>query len=64
MKEEELLFGFAEGDQIVFSFSEAGGTELKEIEILEYPTNSRFSDYKTTSIEKKIVQVDKSAKRF
>jgi hypothetical protein len=51
-KEEELLFGFAAGDKIVFAFQEANNKELKEIEIIEYPNNSKFSDYKTSKVEK------------
>jgi hypothetical protein len=53
-KEEELYFGFAEGDKLIFSFEEAGKKELKEIEIVEYPGNSKFSDFKTRKIEKTI----------
>ena len=53
-KEEELMFGFAQGDKIVFSFQETGKKELKEVEILEYPRNSKFSDFKTTKSEKTI----------
>ena len=53
-KEEELYFGFAEGDKLIFSFEEAGNKELKEIEIVEYPSNSKFSDFKTKKTEKTI----------
>lgn len=51
-KEEELLFGFAEGDKVMFSFEEVNKKDLKEVEILEYPSNSKFSDYKTNKAEK------------
>lgn len=57
MKEEELYFGFAEGDQIIFNFTEADKKELKEVEIIEYPANSKFSDYKTARIEEKRLNV-------
>ncbi|NBA89156.1 hypothetical protein GVN16_25485 [Emticicia sp. CRIBPO] len=56
-KDEELYFGFAKGDKIIFSFQENDGKELKEIQILEYPSNARFSDYKTSRIENKVIQV-------
>jgi GH24 family phage-related lysozyme (muramidase) len=59
-KEEELFYGFAEGDKIIFSFDEANNKELKEVEILEYPNNSRFSDYKTKKIENKTITVNKT----
>lgn len=58
-KEEELYFGFAAGDKIVFNFKEADNKELKEIEIVEYPNNSKFSDYKTKLVENKIITVSK-----
>ena len=28
--EEEVYFGFAEGDKLIFSFEETGGKEMKE----------------------------------
>lgn len=59
MKEEKLLFGFAEGDQIIFNFQEVDGKELKEIEILEYPDYSRFADFKTNRIDNKNISVAK-----
>jgi hypothetical protein len=60
LKEEEFYFGFAAGDKIVFSFQEINYKELKEIEILEYPESSKFSDYKTSKIENKTINVTKT----
>jgi hypothetical protein len=57
MKEEILYFGFAEGDKIIFNFQEVDKKELKEVEIVEYPTNSKFSDFKTKQIENKTFMV-------
>ena len=51
MKTEEMYFGFAEGDQVIFNFTEADKKELKEIEITEWPNTSKFSDYKTWKVE-------------
>lgn len=59
-EEKELCFGFAAGDKIVFSFLEANYKELKEIEIVEYPGNSKFSDYKTTKVENKTLNVSRT----
>lgn len=61
MKEELLYFGFAEGDQIVLSFSEIEGKELKEIEVVEYPSNSKFTDFKTAKIDSKTLTVNRTA---
>ena len=49
-KDKELYFGFASGDKIVFNFQEVDKKELKEVEIVEYPSNSKFSDYKIKRI--------------
>lgn len=59
LSEEVFYYGFAEGDKIVFSLEEANGKEVKEVEILEYPQSSKFSDFKTKKIENKQIQVNK-----
>lgn len=64
MQEQELQFGFAAGDKMVFQFKEINGKELKEIEIVEYPTTSKFSDYKTTQVDSKTIQVVKQGVYF
>jgi hypothetical protein len=58
--EEVFYYGFAEGDQIVFSFEEVNGKELKEVEISEWPSNSKFMDYKTKKIENKMITVTRT----
>lgn len=61
MEEEILYFGFAEGDQIVLNFTEVDGKELKEIEIAEYPSISKYTDFKTAKIENKTITVNRQA---
>lgn len=61
MGSEELFYGFAEGDQIVFNFEELKGKELKELEIIQLPSSSKFMDYKTTKIVDKKINVNKKA---
>lgn len=58
-KEEEIMFGFAAGDKILFNFEEVNKKDLKEIEILEYPSTSRFSGYKSKKILNKELLVRK-----
>jgi hypothetical protein len=58
---EDLYYGFAEGDEIIFSFEELKGKPLKEIEITELPTNSKFSDFKASSIVNKRIKVSKTS---
>jgi hypothetical protein len=60
-KTEELYFSFAAGDKIVFNCSEEDKKELKEIEILEYPYNSKFSVFDTSGIENKTLYVATTA---
>jgi hypothetical protein len=59
MSTEELYYGFAEGDQIIFSFEEEKGKELKEIEIVELPGSSKFMDFKSSKVENKTINVYK-----
>lgn len=58
-EEESLYYGFAEGDQIVFNFEEIDEKEVKEIEIIELPENSKFRDYEVKNIKDKIIKVNK-----
>src|SRR5205085_74352 len=58
MGEEAIYLAFADGDQIVFNFEEVNGKEMKEIEIAEYPSTSKFMDYKSKKIENKILNVN------
>lgn len=55
--EENLYYGFDKGDKIILDFEVVKGKALKEVEILEYPSTSKFMDYKTSMIEGKEIQV-------
>ena len=55
--EEMIYFGFAEGDKLIFSFEEANGKEMKEVEIVEMPSSSKFLEFKTSKIENKTINV-------
>lgn len=59
--EEIFYYGFAEGDQVIFSFEEVNGKELKEIEIVELPSSSKFMDYKTKKIENKTITINRTS---
>ena len=58
--EEMIYFGFAEGDQLIFSFEEASGKEMKEVEIVETPYSSKFMEYKTSKIDNKVIKIAKT----
>jgi len=55
--DEEFYYGFAAGDQLIFNFEETKGKELKEVEIMEWPSTSKFMDYKTSRIQNKVIQI-------
>jgi hypothetical protein len=55
--EEVFYYGFAEGDQVIFNFEEMNGKELKELEIIELPSSSKFMDYKTKKVENKTLNI-------
>ena len=59
--EEIFYYGFAEGDQLIFNFEETNDKELKEIEITELPSSSRFLEYKAKKIENKTIKITKTA---
>lgn len=60
-KDEEkiILFGFAEGDQIVLNMQITKGKELEEIEIAQYPVPVKFSEYGPRKITDKKLTVSK-----
>lgn len=60
LDEQVFYYGFAEGDQMIFSFEEVNGKELKELEILEMPTSSKFMDYKSIKIINKTLNIQKN----
>jgi hypothetical protein len=59
--ENELYFGFAEGDEIIFDMQVVKGKNVKEVEIIEYPSSSKFFEFKSTSISEKRIKVNKTA---
>jgi hypothetical protein len=58
LSEEVMYFGFAKGDKIIFNLSEIDGKELKEVEIIEFPSASKFSDFKTSKVTNKVINVN------
>jgi hypothetical protein len=61
LSEEVFYYGFAEGDKLIFEFQEIKGKELKEIEIIELPSSSKFMDYKTKRIASKAINITRTA---
>ena len=53
------LYGFAEGDRVIFSLSVEGKKDLKDITISEYPNSVKFADHKTSKIENKVLNISR-----
>lgn len=51
---KELFYSFAEGDEVIFDFKMVKGKHLKEIEIIELPSNSIFMEFKAKKINRRI----------
>ena len=60
MGEEFFYLGFAEGDKMIFSFDEASGKDLKEVEITEVYGSFRFIEYKISKITDKTISIPKT----
>jgi hypothetical protein len=58
-EEKEFYFGFAEGDQIVLNLEVLKGKSIGEVEVAEYPSFTKFTDYETTGITNKKLPVSK-----
>jgi hypothetical protein len=53
LSEENIYVGLHSGDILVINIEELNAKELKEIELIEYPSNSKFLDYKSSFLENK-----------
>ena len=58
-QETKLYYGFAAGDKISFTFEVADKNYISEVEVLEYPTNSKYSDMNVTKLNLKTIVVSK-----
>ncbi|HEY6915448.1 MAG TPA: hypothetical protein VI413_12290 [Paludibacter sp.] len=56
-QEEKLYYGFAAGDKITFTLEVADKNYLSEVEVLEYPGNSKFSDINVKKLNLKTIVV-------
>lgn len=58
ISEENIFIGLHAGDVLIINIEELNSKELKEIELLEYPSNSKFLDYKTPRIDNKQIAIN------
>lgn len=58
--EESLFYGFAEGDKMIVVLEETQNKAIKEFEIIESPTTSKFMDINTSKVTKEL-QIQRNA---
>ena len=59
-EEETLYFGFAEGDQIQFSYSEEKNKKLTQIQIKAYPNTTKHTEKKIKNIQDLNITVEQT----
>lgn len=59
--EQVFYYGFAEGDEVIYTMIETSGKDVKEVEVFEYPSSSIYTDYKTSRVENKRIRINKTA---
>jgi hypothetical protein len=63
--EETLYYAFAEGDQILFSYTETNGKDIREVAVLEYPNTLKFKDIdRAQTAEKRLYVAQKGVYVF
>lgn len=50
----EYYYGFEEGDELNFSYKDLSKKGIKQIEIIEYPSNVKYSGYEVKELSKNI----------
>ena len=62
--EEYLYFGFADGDQVIFSLEEVNGKELKEVEVLRYPDQVVYANLEVSKLQKNLRITEEGVYQF
>jgi hypothetical protein len=58
LSEDSIFIGLHAGDVLILNVEELNAKELKEIELIEYPSNSKFLDYKAPRIDNKQITIN------
>lgn len=56
----DLYYGFAAGDQVIFSFEELSGLPLASVELKVYPDNLRFQALQAAGVKEKIILLEQA----
>ena len=57
---EELVYGFAEGDQILLTFEEENGKKLNEVSVSEFPDILKFKAMDVKKVKKQKIKQQKT----
>ncbi|WP_298499795.1 hypothetical protein [uncultured Algibacter sp.] len=60
MTTQQMVYGFAEGDKLVISYSEERGKKLKNFEIFEYGASKIYSEFNVINIDKKEITIKRT----
>ncbi len=58
---KEIFYSLMEGDEIIFNLEMVKGKSIKEVEVVELPSNSIFTDFKTERIKNKNLKIRNKA---
>ena len=61
---EELLYGFAEGDRIIFTIDEANSAPVSEVSVIQYPDTYKYRGQNVKEDKKEFTVTDKSVYKF
>lgn len=61
---EELLYGFAEGDRIIFTIEEANGAPVSEVSVMQYPDTYKYRGQNVKEDKKEFTVTNKSVYKF
>lgn len=61
---EELLYGFAEGDRIIFTIEEANDVPVSEVSVMQYPDTYKYRGQNVKEDKKEFTVTNKSVYKF
>jgi hypothetical protein len=61
---EELFYGFAEGDRIIFTIDEANSAPVSEVSVIQYPDTYKYRGQNVKEDKKEFTVTDKSVYKF
>jgi len=60
MTTQQMVYGFAEGDKLIISYTEERGKKLKNFELIEYGASKIYTEFNVVNIDKKEITIKKT----